>query len=63
MINIDIRGEKLPLHYQLPGNWVTEVSAIRFWMKDFQYGLFEGFRFEEFESVIGFSKLLTWFFQ
>ena len=28
----------------LPGNGVTEVSAIRFLTKDFQYGLFEGFR-------------------
>ena len=30
-------------HYQLPGNGVTEVSAIRFLTKDFQYSFFEGF--------------------
>ena len=56
--HLTIRGEKLPLRYQLPGNRVTEVSAILFLTKNFQNSLFE-----EFESVIGFSKLLTWFSQ
>ena len=41
--HLTIRGEKLPLRYQLPGNGVTEVLAIRFLTKDFQYSLFEGF--------------------
>ena len=41
--HLTIRGEKLPLRYQLHGNGVTEVSAIRFLTKDFQYSFFEGF--------------------
>ena len=40
--HLTIRGEKLSLRYQLPGNGVTEVSAICFLTKDFQYSLFEG---------------------
>ena len=42
--HLTIRGEKLPLRYQLLGNGVTEVLAIRFLTKDFQYSFFEGFR-------------------
>ena len=42
--HLTIRGEKLPLRYHLSGNGLTEVSAIRFLTKDFQYNLSEGFR-------------------